>query len=89
MAGSSETQRPLLVGVREVSKLLDLNADGVYQLVRSGELPSIAIASGGGGIVPRKLRIPYAAVEDYVERRLQQELRRQVDAAPSPVPSDR
>lgn len=58
---------PLLIDAKETSRLLDLGLDGVYGLIRSGELPAVRIASRGE-VEPRKLRIPYAAVAAYVER---------------------
>ena len=67
----SEVDRPLLIGVKEVSRLLDLNTDRVYELIRSGDLPSVPIPSSSK-VEARKLRVPYAAVEAYVEGLLRQ-----------------
>ena len=75
MTESSELERPLLIGVKEVSRLLDLNADRVYELIRAGELPSVPIASSAA-VPARKLRVPYAAVEAYVDRIIEQERHR-------------
>ena len=66
-------QRGVLLGVSEVANELRLNADAVYRLIRTGELQAIRIASKEG-VEPRKMRVPYSSVVDYVERLLAEQL---------------
>ena len=53
---------PLLLTVKQVAKLLQINLNLVYQLIHSNELASITIG--------RTRRIPLTAVETFIARRM-------------------
>jgi excisionase family DNA binding protein len=54
---------PLLVRVNEAARLLGLGRSTIYQLVESGELPSVRIGTAR--------RIPLAALEQWVNERIE------------------
>jgi excisionase family DNA binding protein len=51
---------PLLIGVREAARLLNLGRDSTYQLVREGRLRSVSIG--------RRVLIPRTELSAFVER---------------------
>lgn len=52
---------PLLVTPRELSRLLKLGRNKTYELLATGEIPLIRVG--------RAIRIPRAAVEDWIRRK--------------------
>jgi excisionase family DNA binding protein len=58
---SEEQSERLLLRPREAAQALGLSTSNVFALVRRGELPSLRIG--------RALRIPRAALEDWVSQR--------------------
>jgi excisionase family DNA binding protein len=52
---------PIVYRVKEVEALLQLSRSTVYELIRSGELPSIRIG--------RSVRVPREALERWLEGR--------------------
>ena len=53
--------------VREVVEVLGISRTAVYELIRSGELPSVRMGSAG-------IRVPTVALEHYAEAREQEAL---------------
>jgi excisionase family DNA binding protein len=54
---------PLLVTMREVEQLLNLDDNSIYKLVAAGELTALHLG--------RALRIEYQSIIDLIERRKQ------------------
>jgi excisionase family DNA binding protein len=55
---------PLLVRVEEAARLLSLSRSMIYEMLNSGELPSVRRGAAR--------RIPVAALHDWIARQLQQ-----------------
>ena len=60
MSAEAPTPAPLLVGVREAAKMLNLGRDHMYSLVRAGEVRSIAVG--------RRRLVPVVDLAAWVER---------------------
>ena len=56
------TNTPLTVSVAEAASLLGCGTNTVYQLVRTGQLPTVKLTSTG-----HRKRIPRSAVIEFVE----------------------
>ena len=69
-----QTPEPLLLTVVEAGRLLSVGRTTVYELIQRGELQTVHIG--------RSVRIPVAAVTDFVER-----LRAVDGATPHPYPA--
>jgi excisionase family DNA binding protein len=58
---TSQSIQPLLIRVEEAAHLLSLSRSTVYELLASGDLPSVTIGAAR--------RIPMAALEEWVLQR--------------------
>jgi excisionase family DNA binding protein len=56
----SQSVEPLLIGVREAARLLNIGRDAAYALVREGRLRSVSVG--------RRVLIPRNELEAFVER---------------------
>ena len=55
--------QPLLLRIPEAARLLSLGRSTVYELIASGELPSVTIGAAR--------RIPLAALEQWIAQRIE------------------
>jgi excisionase family DNA binding protein len=62
---AASAESPLLLRVEQVAALLNLSRSGVYELIRSGALPSL--------LVGHRRRLVRTEVEAWVEREAQRE----------------
>lgn len=60
---SQQREPPLLVTVEEAARRLGIGRTACYMLVLKGELKSVTIG--------RSRRVPVAALEEYIQRRLE------------------
>jgi excisionase family DNA binding protein len=60
---STPTIEPLLINVEEAARMLGLGRSTVYELIASGEMPSVTIGAAR--------RIPLAALKAWVDERIQ------------------
>jgi excisionase family DNA binding protein len=63
--GEIEGRECIAVRVSEAARLLSLSRSKAYQLINSGELPAVRIG--------KTMRVPLAALRDWVERMQKQE----------------
>jgi excisionase family DNA binding protein len=59
----------LLLRVSAVARALSIGKNGVYSLIRAGQLPAVRICGG-------RMRVPVSAVEAFVARAVAQHIKR-------------
>jgi excisionase family DNA binding protein len=58
------THEPLLIRIEEAARILSLSRSTIYEMMDSGELPSVRRGAAR--------RIPVAALHEWIARQLQQ-----------------